>query len=103
MKESNILADNVANNSPVRVNLQSTEVKFMKESNFLTEHRFLYSARKHILTDHMSLQIFICCCLVSTIQTRILKSPSCTYSMCVFKSSFVVPSQPQFRQGYLII
>ena len=55
MKESNILADNVANNSPVRVNLQSTEEKFMKESNFLTEHRFLYSVRKHILTDHMSL------------------------------------------------
>ena len=38
MKESNTLADNVANNSLKRVILQNTEDQFMKESNILADN-----------------------------------------------------------------
>ena len=38
MRESNILADNVAKNLPVRVLLQDTEDQFTKESNILVDN-----------------------------------------------------------------
>ena len=38
MKESNILADNVEKNLPVRDNFHSTKEQFMKESNILADN-----------------------------------------------------------------
>ena len=51
MKESNVLADNVAKSLPVRVFLQNTEDQFMKESNILADNVASNSPARIILQD----------------------------------------------------